>query len=116
MLLTLALVGLAFAREPTCAVLFCNQAQTADAWIAGAQDEMIIMLQALFGGFDLAGNRIGGCFDKTSILDALVCIDRDDFPRARCYAKFCDFWRHAELFEKFNDDDDDDDDHGRGGG
>jgi hypothetical protein len=107
-MLPLLLVGvtLVFARQPTCAVLLCNEAQHSTAWIDGALDEMIVMLEAFFGGFSVDGVRIGGCFGQTTILDSLVCLDRFDFPAARCYAKFCDFWRHVELFEKFDDDDD----------
>jgi hypothetical protein len=104
----------ALAREPTCAVLLCNETAHAAAWIEGAQDEFIVVLESVFGGFDAeTGARIGGCFDKTTILNSLVCLDRDDFPSARCYAKYCDFWRHSELFEGSADHDDDD--HGHGG-
>jgi len=106
--LLLLLFPLAVARQPTCAVLLCDETAHAAAWIKGAQDEFIVVLESIFGGFSLAGDRIGGCFDKTTILNSLVCLDRDDFPTARCYAKFCDFWRHTELFEKSDDDDDDD--------
>jgi len=111
LLLLLAFVALALARQPTCAVLLCNETAHAAAWLAGAEDEYIVLLESVFGGFSVDGRRIGGCFDKTTILNSMVCLERDDFPPARCYAKFCDFWRHSELFEQA---DDDDDDNGRG--
>jgi hypothetical protein len=90
-------------------VLFCNESTHSDAWIAGAQDELIVLLQSVFGGFDLQYRRVSGCLDKLAILDSIACIERDQLPRARCYAKFCDFWRHRELFHKGDDDDDDND-------
>jgi hypothetical protein len=110
-----ALVRIVVATEPTCAVLFCNESTHSQAWIAGAQDEFIVLLQLVYGGFDVKTQHVPGRFDKLAILDSTACIERDQLPSARCYAKYCDFWRHRELFQKTFYDDDDDNGSGVGG-
>lgn len=100
MLLLLLLFSVAFARRPTCAVLFCTEEEHSNAWIAGAEDEFVVLQQTLFGGFLPSGARTSPCLDCSPQLDALVCLKPDALPPANCYARFCDFWRHIELYDQ----------------
>jgi len=90
-------IGVVDARRPTCAALLCSEADHAAAWLGGAQDEYLVLHQTLFGAEGPRGAVIGPLGDQAAVLDSTLCLERDSLPRPKCYARFCDFWRHTEF-------------------
>jgi hypothetical protein len=95
-LLLFATTVLVTAREPTCAVLFCDAQNATRAWLDAAQTEMLLVTQSLFGGFLENGERRGGC--GVELLDSTVCFDACSLTE-KCHTANCDWRRHRELFE-----------------
>lgn len=90
----------AAAREPTCATLICDPETRAQRWLAAAQDEMVVLLQTLFGGFGVGSEAplVNGCAQSEVLLAAPLCVEPEiDFPDA-CHTKNCSFAAHPELF------------------
>lgn len=71
-MLLLFLVGALAAPLP--ALLACTPADRADAWVTGAQDNVLLTLQTLFGGFNCTGHLVDACFEKAELMDAVTCV------------------------------------------
>jgi len=98
--LALLLASSVVAREPTCATLICDAEQRAQRWLAAAQDEAVVLLQTLFGGFGVgdAAPLINGCAQSEVLLAAPLCVEPAlDFADA-CHTKNCAFAAHPELY------------------